>query len=387
MNKNREFPGWWALLPTLGAYCILSAGPHAWFNRKVLASRVFVGVGLISYPLYLWHWPLLVFARILNGDVLSIRMRYGIFLISLLLSWLTYQLIEKPIRSGKYSVQKVALLCVLMLFVGVAGLYTYERDGFDFRYPEKIRELTRTNDSYSNDWREKKCFLNPEDGLGPFSDECTSNKRPLVFLWGDSHAAALYPGLKDIQTRYAIGVAQYTSSACPPLMHFVTRLRPNCRTINDFILEQIRKTKPDIVLLHADWTADYDLSKLDDTIAELKKIGVARIVLLGPVPQWKDTLAHDILAYWRNTHADPPLRMNFRLMANVPSNDQKMSEASKRLGIEYISAYQAMCNQDGCLTRVAKDSADITSFDCAHLTPKGADLLVNSIIRRVMGTR
>jgi peptidoglycan/LPS O-acetylase OafA/YrhL len=59
MNTHHAFPGWWALLPTVGAVLLISAGPDAWFNRHVLAHRVLVFVGLISYPLYLWHWPLL----------------------------------------------------------------------------------------------------------------------------------------------------------------------------------------------------------------------------------------------------------------------------------------------------------------------------------------
>ena len=62
VTKERLFPGWWALLPTVGAYLIISAGQHAWLNRTVLSHRLVVWFGLISYPLYLWHWPLLSFA-------------------------------------------------------------------------------------------------------------------------------------------------------------------------------------------------------------------------------------------------------------------------------------------------------------------------------------
>ena len=61
---DRDFPGWRALLPTLGTALLILAGPQAWFNRRVLALKPMVMIGLISYPLYLWHWPLLSFARI-----------------------------------------------------------------------------------------------------------------------------------------------------------------------------------------------------------------------------------------------------------------------------------------------------------------------------------
>jgi peptidoglycan/LPS O-acetylase OafA/YrhL len=56
--KDKLFPGWWALLPTIGAVLIIAAGPHTWLNRAVLYNRVLVWFGLISFPLYLWRWPL-----------------------------------------------------------------------------------------------------------------------------------------------------------------------------------------------------------------------------------------------------------------------------------------------------------------------------------------
>src|SRR5262249_32131822 len=71
LNGSMRFPGWWALLPTVGAALLISAGPQAWINRRLLANRSLVFVGLISYPLYLWHWPLLSYAYILESGVPS----------------------------------------------------------------------------------------------------------------------------------------------------------------------------------------------------------------------------------------------------------------------------------------------------------------------------
>jgi peptidoglycan/LPS O-acetylase OafA/YrhL len=195
IDRNMRFPGWWTLLPTLGAYCILSAGPQAELNR-VLASPGLVGIGRISYPLYLWHWPLLAFARIMDGALPRVGTRLCMVLASFVLAWLTYRFVERPIRFGKHGKAKVAMLCVLMILTGLGGLYTYENDGFDFRIPQVIVELTQPKINV-NAWRTGKCFINKGDP-NPFAGECIErNKRPLVFLWGDSHAAALYAGLKD----------------------------------------------------------------------------------------------------------------------------------------------------------------------------------------------
>ena len=75
LDKATLFPGWWAALPTTGASLLIATGPDAWFNRSMLSRRIFVWVGLISYPLYLWHWPLLSFATIAQSRTPSLEMR------------------------------------------------------------------------------------------------------------------------------------------------------------------------------------------------------------------------------------------------------------------------------------------------------------------------
>ncbi|MCK9395013.1 MAG: acyltransferase [Methylobacter sp.] len=103
LSKGKLFPGWWALAPVLGAFLLILAGPTGWVNLNILANRLMVFVGLISYPLYLWHWPLLSFARIMESGKTSAIMRISIIALSFLLAWLTYRLIEKPVRFGRPS--------------------------------------------------------------------------------------------------------------------------------------------------------------------------------------------------------------------------------------------------------------------------------------------
>lgn len=93
--------GAWMLLPTLGAYLIISAGPAGVINRKILSARFFVWVGKISYPLYLWHWPLLSFIHITDSRNNSSWLRLTLVLISILLAWLTFRFVEIPFRTIK----------------------------------------------------------------------------------------------------------------------------------------------------------------------------------------------------------------------------------------------------------------------------------------------
>jgi peptidoglycan/LPS O-acetylase OafA/YrhL len=123
--SKKNFPGGWALLPTVGAYLIISAGPLALFNRVILSSRPMVWVGLISYPLYLWHWPLLSFAAIMETKTPSVGIRAIAVAVAFVLAWLTYRFIERPIRFGKRSKTKISVLVFPMMLLAALGGIAY----------------------------------------------------------------------------------------------------------------------------------------------------------------------------------------------------------------------------------------------------------------------
>ena len=123
INRGDAFPGWWALMPTFGTALTIFAGRNSLVNRWILGNKLLVGVGLISYPLYLWHWPLLYFGRILSPVGMSSLTIAGILATSSLLAWLTYILIERPIRFGNFwGTRKVLFLSTCMTGVMVFGL-------------------------------------------------------------------------------------------------------------------------------------------------------------------------------------------------------------------------------------------------------------------------
>jgi len=133
INKELSFPGQWALIPVIGTFLLITAGSKAFINRIILSNKVAVWFGLISFPLYLWHWPLLSFARIVEGDVPILNIRITAVVLSILLAWVTYKFVEHPIRIGKHSKVKVTVLVMLMAIVGYGGYYTYKRDGLSSR--------------------------------------------------------------------------------------------------------------------------------------------------------------------------------------------------------------------------------------------------------------
>jgi peptidoglycan/LPS O-acetylase OafA/YrhL len=191
LHKGKPYPGGWALFPVLGACLLILAGPMAWLNRNILASRPMVYIGLVSYPLYLWHWPLLSFASIIEGATPSAGFRLALLAVSFILAWLTYQAIERPLQAWNKTRIKTTALPLLIGLLGLIGYNTYERDGLEFR----LQSLTASEDAQliqkiSAAWRfkrypEPQSFHHDPD-YGYLAAGYNDHSR-ILFL-GDSHA-------------------------------------------------------------------------------------------------------------------------------------------------------------------------------------------------------
>ena len=119
LDKYAVFPGWWALLPTIGAGLLIAAGPHNLVARHLLSRRAMVWFGLISFPLYLWHWPLLAFARIVEGGLPPAGVRAAAALASIVLAWLSFEFVEKKLRFRAGAQRPLFAAVVVLLVVGL----------------------------------------------------------------------------------------------------------------------------------------------------------------------------------------------------------------------------------------------------------------------------
>ena len=311
VNKEQAFPGWWAVLPTTGVALIIASGSNAWLNRAVLSNRFLVWFGLISFPLYLWHWPLLSFVRIVEATTPSRVMRITAVLISILLAWMTYRLVEKPIRFGNRSRAKVLVPLLLMIVVFGLGYNCYKQEGFNgtgFR----INERPEYHDYYSNSPPEQKYFKS--NGIAEkYRWECDlynetqirareSNQDPLklidekcikrddqysnsVFIWGDSHGGHLYYGLKNhLPTEYQI--LQITSSGCLPDVDIKEPSTTDyCIQSNWLALKIINETKPDVVIVAQN--LGHNIESFRKIAEKLDSLGIRKILFVGPTPHWK----------------------------------------------------------------------------------------------------
>ena len=385
LSKSIVFPGWWALAPTLGTSLVIWSGPAAWINRCILSSRFLVALGLISYPLYLWHWPLLVFMSIVVEQPTVGNMRVIIIVMSIILAWITYAFIENPLRFGGHGAAKCFILCVSMVAIGTIGYQTYRMDGLSVRFPKIVRDLVNFKYHFSEMYKHGVCLLYETHDESSFGQCVINVGRPAstaVILWGDSFAAHLRPGIETGKSDFRI--TQLTTDGCPPILGAGPSLNPKCNQINDYVMKRIVNEKPNTVLLAARWS-DYNWKNITNSIVALKNATVKNICLIGPFPHWKNSLAKCLYSYHKR---DPlyrvPERMTYGLIPNIRMFDAALSDFSRKRSIKYISAYKILCNSDGCLTRTGNTSDTLTSFDVAHLTFAGSQFVVSAFPRALL---
>lgn len=189
---QQNFPGHRAVWPVLGAVLIISAGKSSWLNKKILSHKILVGLGLISYPLYLWHWPLLSFCRILNGELLPQEewffVRIVCIILSLILAVFSYCYVEKPIRFGKLNKNKsAAILFIFMLCIFSAGVYTAYH-GKTINKFNTVLEMGSLSDKTIFEY-----FPEKNKKLWGRFQNIHSDKT--VAVLGDSHSQAAFPGI------------------------------------------------------------------------------------------------------------------------------------------------------------------------------------------------
>lgn len=403
INKRYSFPGWWAVAPTAGAVLIIASDTHAWFNRSVLSNRVLVWFGLISFPLYLWHYPLLSFARIIEGAAPSIEMRIVAMSLAVVLAWLTYRLIERPVRFGSYGETKALCLIVLMAVVGYAGFQCYEREGFNglgyriadrqefseyfenaiprLRYFETIglSEKYRFECGFY-DVAKHVAGAATQTPVSGIDVKCTARDEAYahaVFIWGDSHAQQLYFGLKNnLPADWQI--LQVASSGCA---RDINASKPSttsyCAQSNFVALKTIIETKPDVVIVAQDF--GHDAQSFNRTAEKLREYGVGKVVLMGPTPHWSVDLPKLIL---RKLWVDTPRRTRLGVNQEIVSQNAALEKNVRQSdAVLFVNLIDLLCNDEGCLTYIGDSKkTGITTWDYGHLTPIASDYVAKNLL-------
>lgn len=253
------FPGMRALLPTLGAAAFIIANENKLrISGRLLSYPQLVWIGLISYSLYLWHWPILVFARVISHTPISTLSMMGLLLMTVVISWISFRYIETPIIRKTWIVTRknTFILGILALSLMMAGGEFIQRSVSQrtSRIPSAGLKILLTNEEGKS--RSGVCFPSVED-KGEYQGLCRigNNKgtKADFILWGDSHADAMVPLFVELGWRYGAQGSVFALADCAPVIGTMQKDASSCEAQNKLAMRYIRDHHVMKIFLVARW--------------------------------------------------------------------------------------------------------------------------------------
>ena len=379
-TEATHFPGFAAVPPCVGAALIIAAGEGGpSVIGRVLSWRPIVFIGLISYSIYLWHWPLVVFQTsdlvLVPGAYLDRHIvRPAILVGSIVLGYLSWRFIEQPFRAGKTRMSRPKLFIlagssalVLSVFAGTM----IAAKGVPSRYRQDALALAKyLNEPIKEPWRQDVCFISPPSSS--FADyqkgTCLAvGAKPSLLLVGDSHAASLYSGLKSAFPDR--NVMQATAAGCRALIIELPDQSRDCRALRKFIFgEFLPANHVGTLVLASRWTPG-DFDGIGQTVAWAQRRNL-QVFLIGPNPEFDAPLPKILARALRQ--GTPESSALSHLKPDPGRTDQKMAVLSRTVWhVPYVSFYKAFCSPD-CPLQL-EPQVPLT-FDDDHLTLRSAKL-------------
>ena len=413
MNEAELFPGWRALVPTLGAALVI-AHPRSAVGETLLGNRVAAFFGVISYPLYLWHWPLFAFANIWPGVIPTTGVMAGLAAAAVVLATLTYRLIELPaaraFRRRPYAIA-LAFIAALTL-TGIVGRMTYDAKGYPGRFPPLVSRIFDYDVNGAKGERLMRCFYQRDEARYSLDEERARAARffddnhcaqvddptkPTILVVGDSHAAHLFAGLTEVYAGRS-NLITLASVYCVPLVQHVAMDEgvagtPRCRAINDYVFDKIRAIKPDVVLVggyfaqydhEANWRYPGYLDALAAGARRLHDDGVRSVIVAGEVPAWQPILpilvGRDVLE-----RGEAPVFSRVGVKPDSLDTDRALAAKDWGEGVVYVSQAAKLCGEEGCRRLIGSDlPEDLLAVDYGHYSLKGSSFAVKTILAPVI---
>ncbi|MFC0384630.1 acyltransferase family protein [Muricoccus vinaceus] len=380
-TEHTTFPGTAALLPCLGAACVIAAGgagPTA--VGRALSARPLVLTGLMSYSIYLWHWPVIVFQRadaflVSRGNTLVETL--VILAASILAGAASWHFVEKPFRS-RQRVGRAALFRAAgggSAALAAAAAVVIGSGGYPSRFPPGAREAAAFLDYNPRaNYRAGTCMISSGFTFQNFRKEVclarSASERNFLLL-GDSHAAHLWRGLEQIIPD--ANIMQATASGCRPTLRAAPRAWNECRMVVDHALrEYLPSNAVEALVLAAKWE-QADLPGLAETLDWARGRGV-KVILLGPIVQYEAAVPRLVANSLRSGH---DLLGRHRL-SRLKRLDAEMRALAQSRGARYVSLWDIMCAQANCLATTAEGRP--LQFDYGHVTAEGSRRLAELVI-------
>ncbi|OHV76832.1 acyltransferase family protein [Rhizobium sp. LCM 4573] len=371
-DETTPFPGLNALYPCLGSVLLIYIGksPARPLATSILSLPPMVGIGLISYSLYLVHWPIVSFFRYQTLDHPTTIQAFAIVAASFILAYLSWRFVEQPFRTPNPAITQPRLLAggvAAIVVFAAAGAVGIASEGFPGRRPD----FTEQKIAGHEQWNQGKCFLSNDPDYRKWSaDDCaiTQSDGPAALLWGDSFAAQYVPGIAANSARIPMKIFQYTAAGCPPIISYYSYARPRCTEFNANALKIIKDLNIDTVILSARWT-DLQLRGLDQlesTLAQLKPLGT-KVYVIGQSPQFSTSV--QVIAYAKGSR-DPDAVDKWKIFFDPAIN----AEIKRYAGTAaFIDPLPSLCSGLECPYR---EKGQYLYEDAEHFSVEGSKLAV-----------
>lgn len=389
LTAGTPFPGENALLPCAAAAAIILAGDEgSTRTSRLLSRKPLVFVGLISYSLYLWHWPLLVFSKIAVSQKFDFSVSGShvlLAVLSIVIATVSWRFVETPFRSGRRrpnmrTIFIFGLTCVVTSVV--CALILSSRHGQMGRFSHSVDEISDYLD-YGKTHPEEfglifgsgSCYLDRREAVANFNEqECLKiiPGKQQVLIFGDSHAANLRQGLESAFPQ--VNFLQATSSSCPPTLARNRSSTPECKQFVSKVLNEFIPAKSiSMVLLNAFWTQS-DLANLTDTVELLQRRGVT-VVVFGPFPVYDSDLPRLLAKAMISQEINFPRE---HLVSQEEVLDEQMSQMARETWhVPYVSPLKILCPGNRCFEYAAPGVP--LEFDTSHLTLEASKYLGQSV--------
>lgn len=381
-NAGYAFPGPAALLPCLAAAAIIVAGGAGnSLGARLLSWRPVVFVGKISFSLYLWHWPVIVFTQVGLLRDQSWPIRAAELAASFALAYLSWRYIETPTRLGAVRWPTRRILggaAVAMALSAGAGTAIIANQGLQDRYtPHQL--VLASYEAYDGDHRYRggSCFVIGDQRYDATQCLARQPQTPAVLLLGDSHAAHLWPGLHAVGT--GLDILQATHTGCRPLLSAKPGRETACQRFARDMLENWLPQHPvDTVLLAGRWE-QADLARLPDTIRAARRYA-RQVIVVGPIPQYAAALPRFLV---RQEQDNDQTLAQRGLVPGPLALDPRMRAVAIAEGATYVSLVQTLCPEQRCVTMASADEP--LQFDYGHLTVGGSKLVAGLLLPTIRG--
>ncbi|WP_195175459.1 acyltransferase family protein [Mesorhizobium sp. INR15] len=395
-SSSMPFPGIAALPPCIGAALIIWGGQRQNFASRFLGLEPMNYIGRSSYSLYLIHWPVIVFARLLYPDA-SISVFSAVTIAgSFALAGLSYQFIEIPTRNreGFWQPRRIFEMSTfgVVASLALAG-FTFASGGFLNRLPSDVQDLLTYRSRYENrtdaGYRNGQCFVGYGDTYATIDQAtCLPVEGSVALLWGDSYAAHYTIGLRPILEHKGFVFAQLNDAGCPPIVGRNFPQQPNCKAFNDAAFEWIKKNRPKLVIMSARWfymssSWFYDEQAIQSLKRQISEFPAeTAVVILGQSPTYEEEVP--VILARRRLRGDRSTISEGEIRSRIFGADRMMKAEMADTPALYVSVLDAVCPNQKC--PMYADGTPI-HLDQGHLTDVGSKLFAERISAEIASSK